>query len=145
MEENSRRNENEESMESEKHAAETPADEPKDSCFDYDSVVNRCMGDTVLANRLMSKLAERIEDDLLKIGATLTEGKPDEMASLAHKLKGAAANLEVKSVEILAKRLEHIGRSGDLAQAPAILSDLERSAEVYRVEVAALPQQGGEE
>ena len=124
--------------------AETRAEGYEHICFNYDAVVHRCMDDTVLANRLIHKLAERIEDDLERLREALAQADGDELARLAHKLKGAAANLEVESIMVLAKQLEQMGRSGELARATAVFSELEQSAELYRDEARALLQQGGE-
>ena len=55
----------------------------------------------------------------------LRQGDSPLVRRLAHTLKGAAGNLGAAGVADCAKRLEDLGRGGDLAAAPAALAELE--------------------
>src|SRR5262249_15120815 len=48
-----------------------------------------------------------------------------ELASAAHALKGSAANFGPNAVTDMAKQLEQIGKSGDLASAPNVFEKLQ--------------------
>ena len=58
----------------------------------------------------------------------------------AHLIKGAVGNFDMTQAFTAAQRLEEMGRSGDLSEAPAALSELEAALERLR---PALRQLGG--
>ena len=69
------------------------------------------MGNRELAGRIVDKFKRRIDDDVDEIKACIESGDADSSASLAHRPKGAAANLSAESLHEAAARLETIGRA----------------------------------
>ena len=63
------------------------------------------------------------------------------MKMVAHRLKGAAANVSAEAVHADASRLETAGRKGELAEAPELLSQL-RCALVAVIELPLDPLPG---
>ena len=70
--------------------------------------------------------------DLRELQAAARVGDAACLASLAHHVKGAAANLEVEPIRSRAEILEQQARAGELAQAEQLLSGI--GAELLRLE-----------
>jgi HPt (histidine-containing phosphotransfer) domain-containing protein len=66
-----------------------------------------------------------LPDELNQLAAAVAAGDSAQVASLAHRLKGAAANLSAEPLCEAATELESLGRSGDLAGAEAWVADLQ--------------------
>ena len=77
---------------------------------------------------------------LTGIRGALERGDPGEMERAAHKMKGSVANFAAPATYDAALRLEMMGRSGDLDQAPKALGQLESALEELK---PALLQLGG--
>ena len=54
------------------------------------------------------------------------------MARVAHAFKSASGNVGAASVVKLCRELERIGRSGQLADAPPLLREIEQQVEALR-------------
>ncbi len=97
-------------------------------------VCSRCCGSTSLQTAV-KELIELFLEDVPSQLKTLreAEGRDDAkgVERAAHTLKGSCANLGVVRMAAICAELEEIGRSGDLAPAPALISRLE--AELGRV------------
>jgi HPt (histidine-containing phosphotransfer) domain-containing protein len=63
---------------------------------------------------------------LQKVAKAIADGDAAQLMRDAHMLKGAAANLSAESVRSIARRLEEIGQSGDLAAAQQSFSELKQ-------------------
>jgi len=76
--------------------------------------------------------------DLNDLEFAIKEGKAEEVASAAHSLKGASANLRLSEICDSAGRLEAKGRSHDLSGARELVriirANLESIAEVRPIE-----------
>ncbi len=105
--------------------------------LDADALLRRCFGKVSLAEKLVGKLLARLDGDLGEIGAALDDGSCERLASLAHKLKGAAANLAAEPIRRNAAEIEARARSADLEGARGSLAGLER--EVKRFLAADVP------
>jgi len=81
---------------------------------DFQSLLKRCLGKGELAEKLFAKFRSRLPDELNQLEVALKRGDCDEVASLAHRLKGAAGNLSAEPLRELAANLEDLGRSGKL-------------------------------
>ena len=92
--------------------------------LDLDALLARCMGDSAVAERILAKFQRRLPDDLIQIETSVLAGEAERVASLAHALKGAAANLSAVALREAAARLETAGRNADLDGARACLRQL---------------------
>jgi signal transduction histidine kinase/DNA-binding response OmpR family regulator/HPt (histidine-containing phosphotransfer) domain-containing protein len=81
---------------------------------DFQSLLKRCLGNRDLPKKLLAKFHARLPEELNQISAAVAAGDSDLVASLAHRLKGAAANLSAEPLREIAGELETLGRSGDL-------------------------------
>jgi Amt family ammonium transporter len=89
-----------------------------------DALLRRCMGDRGFAERIIVKFKTRMVDDLEQLDASIRSGDALATARLAHSLKGATATLSAEGLHTIFARLETIGRSGDVAEAPQCLAEL---------------------
>ena len=90
--------------------------------------LGRTGNDEALLHELMGLLEESVDQGLQKIETALTGSQAKEVATAAHSVKGAAANLAVESIREVAFRLETAGKAGDLDQARNLLPKLSRLA-----------------
>jgi HPt (histidine-containing phosphotransfer) domain-containing protein len=63
------------------------------------------------------------------IRTAVEQGDAEALRREAHGLKGASGNMQAEGTEGAARRLEDIGRSGDLEQAPEALRELEEEVD----------------
>jgi signal transduction histidine kinase/ligand-binding sensor domain-containing protein/CheY-like chemotaxis protein len=114
--------------------APSPPNENNGIVFDYAAALARAGGD----RELFAELAEYFIDDsaqlLAEIGQAVAQRDAAALKRSAHALKGAASNFSAKEVVTLARRMEEMGREGDLADAESVRAVLE--PEVGRLNAA---------
>jgi signal transduction histidine kinase/DNA-binding response OmpR family regulator/HPt (histidine-containing phosphotransfer) domain-containing protein len=86
---------------------------------DFDSLLKRCLGNRDLPKKLLVKFHARLPEEMNQLAAAVVAGDSAQVSSLAHRLKGAAANLSAEPLCRAATELESLGRSGDLTGAEA--------------------------
>jgi CheY-like chemotaxis protein/HPt (histidine-containing phosphotransfer) domain-containing protein len=111
-------------------AIERLACAPADPSFDYNELLERCGGDTVMLKKLASKFQEKSRQTWDQLLAGLKSGDVAATTRIAHGLKGTAANLSATKVASLAAKLEELGRNDALQNAQAIVDQL--GAELQR-------------
>ncbi len=106
---------------------ETPraaTDVPTGTPLDLDEALKRCMGNAQLLQQLLNKFAERSIQDIEQLIQHVHDGDAEGTVQSAHKIKGAAANLSLRSLQDLAATLEAMGREGDLQHAAPFAQQL---------------------
>lgn len=81
--------------------------------FDFDELLRRCMGKRDVAARLIDRFRCRLESDLQQLEESIMQRDAGQTATLAHALKGAAANLSAKALRREAARLEQLARADE--------------------------------
>ena len=112
--------------------------EPKRDALDYDAVVHRCMGKRELANRLIGKFLNNLDDEIGKVKRLLEEEDWTEATQAAHKVKGAAAALEAKQLRACLEQLERNLRQGVTVDVAMVTTELDRTSHDYRVAAEAV-------
>ena len=102
-----------------------PGNEAQRPVVDFESLLKRCLGNRDLPKKLLAKFHARLPDELNQLAAAVAAGDSAQVASLAHRLKGAAANLSAEPLCEAATELESLGRSGDLSGAEDWVADLQ--------------------
>ena len=97
--------------------------------IDFDSLLRRCVGNSSIMEKILGKFQDKIQEDLDKISESVKKSDVDQIALLAHALKGAAGNLSAESLREIAAELEQLGRSGELEQAEHYLARLHQEVE----------------
>ena len=85
--------------------------------IDYDSLLQRCVGNAGVMEKILNKFQEQVQQDMDKLTSSVRAADAEQITLLAHALKGAAGNLSAESLREVAAQLEQLGRSGDLEQA----------------------------
>jgi two-component system sensor histidine kinase/response regulator len=108
------------------------ADQTRPS-FDRADLMERLDGDIELISELVQIFLEDAPQLVEELGAAVSRGDAAQVHRSAHSLKGSASNFSAGPVVESALRLELMGKSGNLADAPsefrileANLLDLER-------------------
>jgi PAS domain S-box-containing protein len=93
--------------------------------FNFSEALSNIGGDENLLAELASIFLEEYPDILKNIRAAVGSNDREALVYYAHALKGSVSNFVVRDAEGAARKLEQIGREGDLADAPKVLSELE--------------------
>jgi len=105
-----------------------------DSLIDKDALFKLVDEDPEFLGSLVDTFLRDCSAYLDDIRTAVEEGDADALRREAHGLKGAAGNMQAQATKEAARRLENIGRTGDLDRAPEALTQLEE--EIDRLEPA---------
>jgi Amt family ammonium transporter len=105
---------------------------------DFDSLLKRCLGNRELPKKLLTKFHARLPQELTQLAAAVTAGDCAQVSALAHRLKGAAANLSAEPLREAATELESLGRNGDLTDADIWVARLSAEGSRFLREVPRL-------
>lgn len=92
--------------------------------LDCDSLVERFMGDWDFVQVILEKFQQQVGVDLDQLERSLTEHNAQQTASVAHRIKGAAANVSAVEISRLAAELEAMGRAAELTNAGSYLGKI---------------------
>ena len=106
--------------------------------FDREALLARFRGDAGLLQRLADVFREDCPHMLADIQKALRAGNAEAVARAAHAFKGAAANFGAGAVVNAAKRVEAAGREGNLSQAKAACTELEKALPAFLRVLAAI-------
>ena len=94
--------------------------------FDLDEAIRKCYGKYELMRDMVACLFDESDSLIQQMRTAIAEGEAAELASAAHRLKGTVVYLAASPAADATRRVEQIGKSGDLTTASAALDDLER-------------------
>lgn len=109
-----------------------PPRKADDEVVDYDALVDRCIGNVPLAQRLVVKFRTQVETDLNDLRDAIANGDKDMIAFHAHRIKGAAANLSAEGIRSAAEAVESRARSGDMSGTAKLFGSLEAEIDFIR-------------
>jgi PAS domain S-box-containing protein len=87
-------------------------------------LLERLMGDELLARAVMDGFASDMPAHVQSLTRLVESGSAEEVADLAHRIRGAAATVGGEAVQAVANEIEIAGKAGDLAGARAHMSSL---------------------
>lgn len=94
--------------------------------IDVQELIDRCMGNLELAQRVFAKLQAQFKQDLIALESALAEKDGKLMANIAHRLKGAASNVAAHDLYRCVAAIEESARDGMLESLPAQLDILHK-------------------
>ncbi|MDH3839150.1 MAG: response regulator [Desulfobacteraceae bacterium] len=97
--------------------------------LDLEMALERAMGDKDFLKILLGGFIQELPDQIDSLKAAVAGTDTVALTELAHKLKGAAANLSAHGVSSAAKSLEKVGKSQDMGEANQILEVLINESE----------------
>lgn len=107
----------------------TPEMAPEVRAVDREAALERLGGDLELLSEAIESFIQTAPEMLERIRAAIASGDSKSLSLFAHSMKGVAATLEAHKLVAEARRLEVLGREGDIAGARAALSGFERELE----------------
>jgi HPt (histidine-containing phosphotransfer) domain-containing protein len=106
--------------------------------LDLDGLRNRCMGNLELVQRVLEKFQQRLPDDLSEMERLLALRDVEQVARIAHRIKGTSATISAQGVHRAAAEIEDMGRAGRVTDIPMGLARLRSQWERYLDCVSAL-------
>ncbi len=100
--------------------------EADDALLNVDELMQRALGNKVLASNMANMFIDCIPIYLESIGKALAAGDTATLAKSAHKLKGSAATIALSSLSAAAFKMETLAESGELKSAEQLLPELEQ-------------------
>ena len=85
--------------------------------FDRQAVLERCIGNTDLVEKLIAKFFEQLGGDISALESAISDSNEQQVVQSAHRIKGASANLSMDSLREIAAEIERNGSEGDLGAA----------------------------
>jgi PAS domain S-box-containing protein len=116
-------------------ALEDDMPEPMD--FDKDAYQDRLMGDMALARELIEMFIIDIPAQIEALVASGKVGDTEQVRRQAHRIRGAAANMCGRRLELKAAEIENAGKAGNLATVSALIPELQSLFEVMKNLMAA--------
>jgi signal transduction histidine kinase/DNA-binding response OmpR family regulator len=95
-------------------ACKGPGDLQEMVRFDRTALLKRCMGNRNLAEKLIEKFMDQADHDLRELSAAFANNETAGVIAMAHRIKGAAANLSMDRLSQIAGQAEARARDGRL-------------------------------
>jgi HPt (histidine-containing phosphotransfer) domain-containing protein len=111
--------------------AEAPPNAEAD-ILDYDALIERCIGNIELAGRLLEKLQTCLPREIEDLEKALAMQDADQLARIAHRLRGTTANISAQGLCRAAEEIERRGKMGCLTDIPASMESLRREWERFK-------------
>ena len=95
-----------------------------------EGLLARCAGQAEVCKRVIGKYIEQMRLDVDEI-TTIIESDAESVAKLAHRMKGASANVGAEEIRSKAEQIEKLASEQDLDAARPIARDLEKHWHEY--------------
>ena len=105
--------------------------------FDMEDAVGKCYGNRNMFQEMVGCFFDEADALLTKLRAVLDRGEASVLADTAHRLRGTIVYLGARPASESARRVEQIGRSGELAVAGEAMESLAK--EIQRLKEALAP------
>jgi HPt (histidine-containing phosphotransfer) domain-containing protein len=92
--------------------------------FEFDELVERCMGNLEFVERVLAKFQQRFGENLEELEKALEAYDPEGIVQVAHRLKGESANVAAGGLRDHAAEIERLGREGRVSDIPPCLAQL---------------------
>lgn len=91
---------------------------------DYPDLIARCMGNLAFAEKILGRFEQRFDEDLILLEKELNERDAEGIARVAHKLRGASANVSANGLGDIFARLERLGRTEQFREVSECMDEL---------------------
>jgi signal transduction histidine kinase/DNA-binding response OmpR family regulator/HPt (histidine-containing phosphotransfer) domain-containing protein len=115
-----------------------------DQCWDHATALGRVGGDEDLLRETIALLLAELPTLLGGVQAAMGKKDATALERAAHKLKGSVAIFEARGAVAAARRLEELGRTGDLDQAAGVFGSLEEELHHLTIALANFTTCGAE-
>jgi Amt family ammonium transporter len=111
--------------------------EKQESSFDFEELLNRCLGNLEFAERVLAKFQSRFDDDLVELEQALDVQDTEAVARVAHRLKGASATAAANGICTQAAEIESLARTRNIDEIPGCLRLLRNECSKFSDSVAS--------
>lgn len=94
------------------------------AAFDSEALLARCLGKIELAERILAKFNSRVDLDIAELERALASDDLNTIAQVAHRLKGASANVAADALKEKAAGIEELARRGCAGEIPNCMEGL---------------------
>jgi HPt (histidine-containing phosphotransfer) domain-containing protein len=99
--------------------------------IDFPEALSRTLGDVAFLQSMLFEFQSFAPDFLNRIHQALQNGDVDRLARDTHQFKGAAANLSIKRVAVLALELEKMGKNGNCDNGTNVFNALKEAVRQF--------------
>ena len=92
--------------------------------LDTQELLGRCLGKQELAQRVLARFRNQLSEDLTQLERALLDGDATLIARVAHRIKGAAANVSARCLHEQAAALECAARTDAWGDIPGAIDQL---------------------
>jgi len=103
-----------------------------------DELLARCMGNIEFAERVLTKFQQCFGEDLAQLEQELFSENVEEIARVAHRLKGASANAAAPALREQAADIEDLARARKITEIPPHLEQLQGAWSQFVEEAASI-------
>jgi len=101
-----------------------------------DELLARCVNRMDLVQRVLSSFVEQLDGDIPTLAEFVESGSNEEARKLAHRIKGAAANVAAEQLRANVAKLEELASNKQLADAQGQIEELQESWKTYKDQTA---------
>jgi HPt (histidine-containing phosphotransfer) domain-containing protein len=105
---------------------------------DLSDLVDRCMGNLALVERIVAKIETNFDSDLAQLEAAILDQNNAATASVAHRLKGASANVSAQRLRWCAEKAETLARQGCLSELGTAIQSLRSERSRFNKTLASM-------
>jgi HPt (histidine-containing phosphotransfer) domain-containing protein len=109
--------------------------------LDWRELCDRCLGNIDLVQRVLEKFEQRLPQELAELQHALALSDTEQVARVAHRIKGSSANVSAEGLQRAAEEVEDSSRAGCVANIPQHIERLHWEWERYRDYAARCPRQ----
>ena len=102
---------------------------PADDVVNVEELRERCAGQSAVVRRVLGMFRERSSTQVEQIASALSESNLERVRTLAHALKGSAANISANQVHEAATQLETAAKQGDAEAAGRVMQSIATTLE----------------
>jgi HPt (histidine-containing phosphotransfer) domain-containing protein len=104
---------------------------PSTTPLDIPELLSRCLGKRELAHRVLGRFQRQLTEDVTRLHHAVAHGEAHVVAKIAHRIKGAAANVSAHELHERASTLEEAARLGLWDRIPSEVESLAAEREVF--------------
>ena len=105
---------------------------------EFDELLDRCMGNLEFAERVLTKFQDRFGDQLEELESALAQEDAEQVALVAHRLKGESASVAALGLRDRAAEIERLGRANQVSHIPPCLQQLRAEWAAFAESLASL-------
>jgi Amt family ammonium transporter len=94
--------------------------------IDFESLLERCMGNLDFVERVLERFQERFPQQLAELERLLETKDAEQLAMAAHRIKGNSANVSATGLHRVAGEIEGLCRANRLGEIPRHVDRLHR-------------------